>query len=966
VFIQVSDSSSITLEGYCKRLTWNAAKHLDPKATLLLVTNFAKQCGVNKYASVSALIEFLLSNPSQQHGNETDKTDIRWDLLAVEESVRKVCLPMLPIINQSKVLRKAVMSLEQSSSNCCGTDYDRHTMVLSLYKESIDELAGYMTSESRQKAHEQESGRVNRRLNALIVLSSIFDDKYPAEKKPNYTKLFEPLPIDPSALSPAKQAKYNLLGSDENVFDPLSALHHVLREDATNGMAAALSPLCSLLGLPSGYMHARALVVHFSKLKEIGETLPSVDSVVFPVVKKLVAPSDRADLSWWCSFQYENGSSEQLKCMDLAYNNATLASEQAELKGGGSNAEEGRNAIDKVKQIDLARAMLSDQIIVNEVITRNGSTSAMVKAVYKDIIQRIQDSLHESDYMPEKLVKELLVEGSMAAAEASLDENGTFSTSHFRSLAILVHDACRLLSARYSHVNVGRCARGVTRRWLVHGDSINSGSAADARSDRSATEKVKQPSSENIQAPKISSIDEDGTTEFIMDIGSMNISSGDYIWNGQSSRYEQESSIKSSDEPSIFHPMSSQRELSDFQTSRVALRISFLMCFAEDYHQGEHDENANTNIGKVTKVKLHKGTRQKASCFEGDLALAHAKELLGIVFARQGCTVASTFAYMLDDSHDGSSMHEEDAVRTNGSKALSFAMRYRALRVASILCPHDVLVRVILEQGYASDFDDNFLAKVAFGSFLAMEIEAMGLSLPHSDLAQLSTMHFPSYARTLWRNNGLSSGRLGGRLHLLLMELSVNHHETVDWDLLILMLEEITKSELPRSLLLACECTVQSNALARAALVGRKDVLHCINSATKKLVELLSNEIRSSTSSEPLDVSACAFTVDRIVFVVDNLEAPEVVYFAEAFATLSAQCPEQGQVELSEILFRAAVRIASHLTDASLFSRAWPVIKSLNDNHGLATCNYSPQIMDSTPSVCAESIQDYEKSFYFG
>ncbi|KAL3793113.1 hypothetical protein HJC23_005615 [Cyclotella cryptica] len=213
-FTQANETSSTSIQGYCEQLIWNAAKHLDPQTTLCLGMKFAKQYSLSKYLPASVLIEFLLSSPNKcgheitATSNDIDLHDIRRDLSRVEVTVRRVCLPMLPIVHQSKVLRKCIILLEKPSAQC-GADYDRHAMVLTLYKECIDKLSGLMTSETRQKAHAQESARIERRLNAIILLASIFGEKYPQHKKPDYTKLFEPLPSDPSILSTQNQRKLN-------------------------------------------------------------------------------------------------------------------------------------------------------------------------------------------------------------------------------------------------------------------------------------------------------------------------------------------------------------------------------------------------------------------------------------------------------------------------------------------------------------------------------------------------------------------------------------------------------------------------------------------------------------------------------------------------------------------------------------------------------------------------------------
>ena len=979
VFTQSSSINVSSMESYLEKLVWNVATQLDPKSSLVLATSFAKYYHLDKHMPVSLLIRYLLTVPedylpyeSEKITNKTD--DFRWDLIRVEKVIREVCLPQLPIVNQSKVLRKCVIALEELPQ--CGSDYDRHNMVLTLYRDCLNKLSSFATKETRKKAFVQESGYIERRLNAIILLSTTFDDSYPQENKPNYTKMFKPLPSDPLQLSTPHESYTVLVAeSPQHAFDPLAALHVALANDTTNSIAASLSPLCSLLGLPPGFVHARSLIVKFRDMKDKREQLPSPESSVFIVAKKLISPEDRAEFLLWCSSQYEIGSSCQLKCLDLAHANATLASEQIELKGAAIDTDKERYAIDRVRRIDLSRAMLSDQIIVNDVLASNPSTPETVKSIYKGIIQRVNEQLQASEYMPEVLVKKLLVEGSMSAAQASLDVCDSFTTSHFRSLATLIHDACRLLSTRYSHVNVGRCARAVTRRWLVHGDEIISIS-----DDADAREKIVNnndlAANHVAEATNITPINEDSetTSEFIMDMGKLNITSGDHAWSNQTTSGDHELFVKPDDEPLLFDSFSSQREVSCHNVSRCALRIAFLMCFAQDYHQREcndimsvenQDENTNINVSLYKKApqikaKFGKAARQNSSYFEGDLALAHAKELLGIVFAKYGCTIGSTFDFMFQDSIDGSFSVLEDE-KDMRNKALSFAMRHRALRVALLLCPHDVIVRVILEEGFSSDFDDDHVSKIAFGSFLAMEIEGMGLSLPHSDLSQLSVMHFPSYARTLWRNHrGVTASNLGGRLYLLILELSANHHETVDWDLLMLMIKELTRLELRRSLLLACEYMVLSKTFERAVLESRNGVLLCFSDAVKKVFEFVMNEVLESIQSRTLDVTTCSLTVDRLLSIIWNMNEADLIFFADNLTTLAVKCKDRGYIEPCQVISNASTRISSHLSDPQSFCTVSSDLKVLHDdNSQVNKRNYSL----SVPPGCAESIQSYEKSF---
>ena len=973
-FSQSRDSQASrghTMQQYCEKLVWNAAKKLGPRSTLLLARNFMNDYGFNKHVPPSALVEFLLSTPD----DGIESVDIRHDLNQTEVAVRE-CLSHLQSLNRTSVLRKCVIRLEKDARSA--RDYDRHSMLLKLYRECLGKLSVLVKkNDARAKAHEEETGRIERRQDALVVISSIFD-KYPLEKKPEYIKMFIPLPRDPSQIT-QDNWKFSVLGMDETerIFDPLSPLDGVLEEEnGSNSIVAALAPLCSLLQLPLGYLHARSLVVRFRKLKASGGLLPTFDSSVVPVAKKLKTCGDRADLAWWCSLQYNAGSVEQLKCLDMAHANATKASDEAE---SSKDREEERNSLERVKRIDAARAGLSDKILVDGVLKHHESTTKLVKVLYKSIIDKVQQRAQsEENYAPEHLVQALLVEGSLTAAVASLDATDGFSTHHFRLLALLVHDACKSLSNRYSHVNVGKCARVLTRHWLVHGDDLVDGFAAELRNPD--IDETEERGIEHQAVVDKSKDDGDDTSEFVMDIGIMS-SGGEQNWSNELDKNDG-NGITLSEEPSALKALSSLRELSDHHCSRVALRIAFLVCFAEDYHchaesSPEMDnENVESNVAsKKTRLrsKLAQKARQKTNCFEGDLALQHAQELLGIVFASQGSTVASTYGFLFDESsaYDESILPSLPENTTKGefhakSKALSFAMRHRALRVATILCPQEVIARVVLEETYSTaDVGADHLNKCAFGSFVAMEIEAMGLPLPHSDLVQLSSMHFPSYARTILRNHGGNSPRgLGGRLHLLLLELCVNHPDTVDWELFALIFSELKRLELPRSLLLACECAVKSRAVALAASQQRMDVIECIAAATMKISEFIVSEVETNLGAGiGFDASECVSTLHRLVSVINSENVhTDPTSFVQAFSNLSSQCDGQEQREIASVFQEAAARIVDHLIDPEAFSKTSSIIASSSSNtDGVrGNCDIQHSIKKS---VCCEAVQNFENSF---
>jgi hypothetical protein len=79
----------------------------------------------------------------------------------------------------------------------------------------------------------------------------------------------------------------------------------------------------------------------------------------------------------------------------------------------------------------------------------------------------------------------------------------------------------------------------------------------------------------------------------------------------------------------------------------------------------------------------------------------------------------------------------------------------------------------------------------------------MHLPIPHPDLMQLSQMHFPSYARALWRHHRDIKGAKG-RLLLLILELYLTELVS-DYGFLSMLVNEIGALRLPRTIFLASE-----------------------------------------------------------------------------------------------------------------------------------------------------------------
>lgn len=939
VFSKFSDSTAKeTMQSYCEQLVWKASNKLGPNSVMRLARKFASTFGVDKYCPASALVKFLLSSPvaPETKSKSIDSNlvhDIRCNLILAEDEVRSVLLYM-PILNQVKVLRKCVLDLEKDE--CCANDYDRHAMALLLYHECLAKLGACMKkSDARKKAHIEEMARIERRQDALVILSSIFD-KYSIAERPAYNKMFEPLPEDPSVLLDNNMQRVGVLGSFalSNTFDSLAPLHDVLENMSSSEVLGALDiSLCPLFLLPIGYIHARSLILRLNKLISLGEDLPSYENAVAPVAKKLASADDKADLAWWCSQQYSIGSIDQLKCLDLAYTNATLASDEVESVGHRS-AEE-RAALDRVQRIDSARAGLSDKILAEEVLNRH-DVSAKMKFLYTEILCEVQKIVNGNEnYSPELLVRELLINGSLIAASSALDECDNLAAPDFRRLALLVHDACQSLADRYSHVSVGKIARHLMRQWLAQGDESKiSDDIQCCNPEYSETNE-----GEHMDASaRLEDIEE--TSEFVIDMKMF--SSSEQSWTNDSNRNS--SGLSSSEEPSSMKPLSSSKERYDRMNSRVALRIAFVICFAKDYHRqndlsSEEDDDENTDNNISFNKTVLKAKKHRAGLFEGDLAMHHARELLNIVFAREGNTSKSSCRPLFDESvsfdsnssilstiQEERSYIKDDSRAVNKAQSFSFAMRHRAMRVATILCPHDVLLRVLTEEGFVSKITDDVINKFTFASFVATEIEAMGLPLPHSDLVQLSSMNYASFARTIWRHHGgVSSRGLSGRFYLLLLTLCINNQTSIDWELFLSIFSELKRLELPRSLLLACECAVQSKAIELAASEERTDILSCVGDAVDIISSMIINEIRTATEAR-LDQSAqdCLSSLHRLVslIIAEPVLADPISFFVNEYMAMSSHYEGVNHRELSQGFSETKARILAHLTDPQQFYAA--------------------------------------------
>jgi hypothetical protein len=325
------------------------------------------------------------------------------------------------------------------------------------------------------------------------------------------------------------------------------------------------------------------------------------------------------------------------------------------------------------------------------------------------------------------------------------------------------------------------------------------------------------------------------------------------------------SKVDTEEEPSCMMPCS-PREISELKVQRSSIRIALLLCvkhYCETGIVGNNTENiapsslpsalsftptflqdtespsslssppasvsgsgsvSSTSGSKLRRIGLLSKLDSKRESKSTYAVQNACRSLLSIVFAKH---------------NDLKSFVAHDTVANsvygiaNPLLSTTFAMRHRALRAAALLCPQEELERALSDlrissstpsPGAASEAatgtattergHSSLLTACSFGSFVAKEMEEMRLPLPHTDLIQLSTMHFQSYARSLWRyhrESNLSGKR--GRFLLLLLELYLQEKIETDYSFVLLILDELTRCQYVRSLLLAAEAIYTHRSL---------------------------------------------------------------------------------------------------------------------------------------------------------
>jgi hypothetical protein len=205
------------------------------------------------------------------------------------------------------------------------------------------------------------------------------------------------------------------------------------------------------------------------------------------------------------------------------------------------------------------------------------------------------------------------------------------------------------------------------------------------------------------------------------------------------------------------------------------------------------------------------------------------------------------------------------------------------------------------------------LKACTFGTFVAKEIEELGLSLPHSDLSRLSSMHYPSYARALrrdYRDSKRGEGR--GRLLLLMLEMSLKGESSTDIAFVESLLNEMVQLHLPRTLLMATErlCGDASRRLSLQSILRGSS----FRAALVLLSSSIASELRRVTEATEAvmveeRVRKASETVSRLGTISVALRSIDTDWLDETRRNLTSLVPGLSNVELLESLRKVVLQL---------------------------------------------------------
>lgn len=813
-------------------------------------------------------ISFLLSPSRSKLIN--GKIGCSFDSDRYEKSVRDSLQLLHPRLKRVATLKRCLDTLDEADIS--GQDYDMYSLVLRLYFDelvlAIDQGQGPINS------FEADLEWIERRRDVLNILSAYFQGDR-LGKRPCFAKFFLPLHD--------RRVLCGILGSfsdcvNEPMFDPLEPLQSVLATSHDVTLVTALSPLCIPLGLPQGYIHVRSLMARFRRAHENDIDYPSYENEVGPVMKRITSSNDRAQLANWCSNQYVDNDVEKLKCLEVALQSTIKASSEVErrrqVNPHDSDLEKKElAALDGLKLISLRKESLASILQVKHLLKSSVTSKSLSIKDFSDCLinELSRCAIETPELSPETLIDLLYYQGSLLASQRCLDKNGCLSINIFRQICEIVHAACSSVADQNSHIDIGAQARRMAHRWLFYGDVDGT---ANCNETKAVAEAAQQPSIV---------YDDDDTLDFVMDLIEVQESHEIALGPIETTREDclpREQQVIAAEEGSAFR-CESKRELSDCNDQRTSLRIAFVLAFArqhpsepdEIYAKENFDKNKADSIdivrkrrGVLTQLKLKRDSIQENNI------LNQSSTLLGIVFARLDST-SHTIARLRTASLDSSIEYKRKEI----PKTITFAMRHRALQTAAILCPQESLEEVIRDEGYLQSTTGSLkncsLRQCTFGVFVAKEIEEMGLPLPHSNLVQLSSMHFLSYARTLWRHHRDNHAlcRSKGRLLLLLVEMSLQEQDT-DVSFITNLIDAMIQFNLPRTLILSLErITEHQKRAGPTHWLDRQSTSKAITAVTSHMVLELQQLAAPTTTIDKSLASKVSSMLDRVINIAQDL-----------------------------------------------------------------------------------------------
>lgn len=796
--------------------------------------------------------------------------DSRFDPTGCEKTAQASLQLLNPRLKRSAVLRGCLVTLD--ASDMSGQDYELYNIVLKLYQEELNHIVDHEFTIIQLAPYEAELEEIDRRRDALMILYEFFQGERLSERPP-FSKFFVPLQVPfNQKVASTKEPICGILGklspNSEALFDPLQPLEKILSTSQNVTAVTALAPLCSPLGLPHGYIHARSLMARFrqSRTNKVGH--PSFENDVTPVLNRILSSSERAVLAEWCSEQYTSKNVEKLNCLGVVLQSSLQASTEIEhrrchLPTDKMLEKQELDALERVKRISSTKAVLSDILRVKTMLlSSDASEHRMIRKVSERLVSELDRRVQGVREMPpEALIDFLYSAGSLLAAQACLDDDDSFPICHLRRFCSTVHLTCQSVAEQYSHVDPGKRARRFAQKWLFYGGESSMASNSDASS------------MEPVTLSGLIDIDEEkDTVDFVMDLSEVQSTGDEWGIVGGGNKLDSLSGRRliSAEEASVFRT-STSREVSEAASQLAALRVAFVLAFSEVSHSVSDSstakENTDYNRPQISTTKgfgLLAQLQSKRDSKQDSRVIDQSLELLRIVFAGPGAS-----SNLISRWHSFDSDTSIAAVKNDAPTTITFAMRHRALRAASILCPQEALEEVIRNAGYLRSSNNSeycSIRKCSFGVFLAKEIEEMGLPLPLSDLIQLSSMDYLSYARALWRdhreNDILYNSK--GRLLLLLVEMSLQGEKT-DTSFIKCLLDEMVRLNLPRTLLLSLEHIANFRDRAdRSHSLNGESVSRAITAAALAILSEGRQLLIESTSVDMSDSLGAIKTFERL------------------------------------------------------------------------------------------------------